>query len=654
MIRKMVNVIICLSLMINGFYATGNGDSISKATKREKDFIVLSISGKNLTKATNNYQHITNKTSNIQTKFNYVAVCKMDAKEASQLDDNNDLIVEEDQIMRASTESKTILRGKKLDVFWNSKMIKAKKRLREKQTKKVKIAVLDSGIDWGNDIELKESISFVPDEEGMNPLFMDGSGHGNSVAGLIAARDNGRGITGINPQAEIYSIRVLDDENEAPVSRVIQGIYYAINKKVNIINMSFGMPQYSDALKQAIDDAQRAGILVVAAAGNTSGKVEYPAAFPSVLSVGSVDSCAEIADSSAKGDKVNIVAPGELVCTTGEFGDMLIASGTSLAAPQVTAVASVLWQENPSATNELIKHVLIQSANYNTPEGYGLVDEKYAIENYSSIAEEYYTKKSKEEQENTSKIYTNSDTGCVKGSWTQSIHESLVGSGHSNVKQGARYPDKNSRFKTITSNPGWHGSYNVNYIAAYIYATRMAEQLGNGKSATKASKPNGLTNAEATNMLGDVNSLDWTALGMTTNGKQRAFAWGMAMHTAADIFAHSAFVYSNGKWNHLAHGGTHNGEAINNYADNTSKFDGRFYSAENIVHSIVEKYDAKNGSGSYKEFRGIDASKKDYRLRDLVDNIKETTSDNIGNPYTAFNLSNSSVNKGIIEYYWRG
>ena len=111
--------------------------------------------------------------------------------------------------------------------------------------KKIKVAVLDSGVDDGNDLDLAYSATLVPGEEEMSPLFMDGSGHGNGVAGLIAAKDNKEGITGVNPNAEIYSIRVLDDDNRAPLSRIIEGIYMAIDQKVNIINMSFGVSQYS-------------------------------------------------------------------------------------------------------------------------------------------------------------------------------------------------------------------------------------------------------------------------------------------------------------------------------------------------------------------------------------------------------------------------
>ena len=118
---------------------------------------------------------------------------------------------------------------------------------------------------------------------------------------LIAAKDNGEGITGINPNAEIYSYRVLGDGNKAPISRVVEAIYMAINHKVNIINMSFGISEYSEALEKAVQDAADAGILVVAAAGNTGSEgVQYPAAYDEVMAVGAVDKDGSVEQYSAK------------------------------------------------------------------------------------------------------------------------------------------------------------------------------------------------------------------------------------------------------------------------------------------------------------------------------------------------------------------
>ena len=106
------------------------------------------------------------------------------------------------------------------------------------------------------------------------------SGHGTGIASIIAGNGEG-GVYGVNPNAELYSVKVLDEHNQAPLSRIIQGIYWCIDHHMNIINMSFGTNVYSAALEQAVKDADNAGILMIGAAGNNSGAVEYPHHVPS-------------------------------------------------------------------------------------------------------------------------------------------------------------------------------------------------------------------------------------------------------------------------------------------------------------------------------------------------------------------------------------
>ncbi len=648
-IKKTITTFVLLCYLVTGSTHMNMSNPVTTYAKEVTNDYLLMVKGEDNLESSLGKREADIK---YQEAGEILATAELTKKEASEIrEKNNDIIIEKDKIMRASSTNRNKIL-KSVDLDWNKKMLNLYNKSTEDQKKKIKIAIIDSGIDWGNDIYLEESISFVPGEENMSPLFMDGSGHGNSVAGLIAAQGNNEGITGINPDASIYSIRVLDDDNTSPESRVIQGIYYAISKKVNIINMSFGMEQYSKALKKAVDDATDAGILVIAAAGNTGANVEYPAAYDNVLSVGSIDSNGELADSSAKGNKVDLVAPGELVCTTGEFGDILIESGTSLASPQIAAIASNIWQNHPSANAELIKEVLLEGANYNTKEGYGLADEIFSDKIFNIIEKKKMTKtEGSAIKDNSNTVNIIEKTGCVKGSWTRNTHEELIGSGHANVKQGARYPDKEgSGFKGITDNPGWHGSYHTNYIASYIYVTSLAEALGNGKTADKASVPSGLDSTTKNNMLSDVQSLNskWSSLGMTTDGKKRAFVWGMATHTASDVFAHSAFVYlkKQGKWAHLAHG--NNGE--NNYADESEKYKGRIQAAQNVVKKIISLYDAGNGKGSYKQFSGMDGSKKDYRLYKLINYIKGTTNDTINSPYTDYDISEHA----LLIFDWKG
>lgn len=184
----------------------------------------------------------------------------------------------------------------------------------------------------------------------------------------------------------------------------------------------------------------------------------------------------------------------------------------------------------------------------------------------------------------------------------------------------------------------------------------MAEQLGKDNSASKVTVASGLSNSEKNNMLDDVLKINWSKVSldgkvynMNAKDAKRAFVWGLAIHTVADIFAHSAFVKVNGVWCHLAHGGKHNGKRYNAYADNTGKYPDRFKGAENVVSQIVKKYDKRDGAGSYVQFKAMQTVSKTFRLRDLAPNICATNSLADLSGLTCF-----SIKEGKFNYYWEG
>lgn len=531
--------------------------------------------------------------------------------------------------------------------------------------KKVKIAVLDSGVDYGNDIDLQETTTLVPGEEGINPLFMDGTGHGNSVAGLIAASENGEGITGINPNAEIYSIRVLDDNNQAPISRVIEGIYMAIHAKVNIINMSFGVNTYSEALHQAIKDANNAGILLIAAAGNTGSQgVQYPAAFDEVMAVGSVDKRGDIAKSSAVGKEIEIMAPGELVRSTGMFGDQLVSSGTSLAAPQVAAAASLIWQKDLSMPPEFVRYIINSSANlYGDREKYGngLLDVDYALNNYKKMKKNFMEKEYKGTEifrpimeSNSAEVCSFEDTGCVEGSWTIKQHGDCIPSDSKHMKAGAKFNDDKDEFykqngklvfKGMEAHPWWHGYYKLkstgakcNYISTYIYETKWANyQLG---GIPKPSLVKGLSNNQAAEIEKSINKINWNKeLGTIKDRNalkraKRAFLWGMAIHNLTDAFSHSTYVKIDGKYKYVAHGGS-TGASAPPHNTNSKKWAGseRLKAAEKAAkmsHDIYLK--TSISAGTFSEFAAARTA-KEYKMANIYKYMREVAGDLIAGTY---------------------
>lgn len=544
-----------------------------------------------------------------------VAVCKMTGSQAQTLQERDDILrVEKDSTIKANGKrhKRQVVKMKqsKLKKEWNMAMIRRDVNDTVSTKDKVKVAVIDSGVDFGNDVELKGFIDLVPGYEECLPYYTDITGHGSAVAGIIAAEKNGKGITGINTNVELYSARVLDENNSAPTSRVIEAIYWAIDHNVNIINMSFGMKEDSQALHNAIKDAYNAGILLIAAAGNTS-QVEYPAAYGEVVAVGAVDSDGVVCDNSAKGDEIELVAPGEKIASTGAFCGELVCSGTSMAAPHVTGLASLLWQKDMNMSSDFVRSLLKASANNYGDEksyGYGLIDCKYAEQIYNSFKEEYSqsdTVSNVEKYNNTAVVTTLDKNTYVEGSWDTNGHNTLI-SNTGNlqaadvqmIKQAGAFVDNDSYYKGLTNNPAFHGK--GNYVLCSIYFSNIARE-------GKIEQPSKYFGSSILNQYGAFlqGVYDKLIYGKQkyANFSNKYFLWGIALHCLTDSYSHNAYIYDpdKKKWLYAVHN-------VNEYkdqswccngADNPYVARGRFDSAQIAANNAL--YFLRNG-GSW----GID------------------------------------------------
>jgi serine protease AprX len=304
----------------------------------------------------------------------------------------------------------------------------------------VGVAVIDSGIDSSADLSylgLLPRVVYTQDFTGGNGN--DQYGHGTHVAGIIASNGIGshclnctRSFIGIAPNASLINFRVLDANGAGFDSYVIQAIERAIALKqqynIRVINLSLGRPVYEsyklDPLCQAVEAAWKAGIVVVAAAGNDGrdntegtdgyGTIESPGNDPYVITVGAMKAMGTyprtddlIASYSSKGPtaidhivKPDIVAPGnhvvsllapgstlagesensvpvsyyERTTSTAPSTHFLILNGTSMATPVVSGAVADIIQADPSLTPDQIKARLMKTAYKTFPVSSTAVD----------------------------------------------------------------------------------------------------------------------------------------------------------------------------------------------------------------------------------------------------------------------------------------
>ena len=214
----------------------------------------------------------------------------------------------------------------------------------------VKVAIVDTGVDYAHpDLDgnfgLERGFDFV--ENDSNP--MDVYGHGTHVAGTACAEDNGFGVVGVAPECDLYSLRVLNDSGSGSWSDIIAAMQWAVVNGMQVANLSLGSSlNPGGTVKAAFDNAEAAGLLIVAAAGNSGnpgGKgnsVIYPARFDSVIAVAATDSNDNRASFSSTGDTVELAAPGVNINSTQLGGGYVDFNGTSMASPHVAGTAALV------------------------------------------------------------------------------------------------------------------------------------------------------------------------------------------------------------------------------------------------------------------------------------------------------------------------
>ncbi|HEX6130514.1 MAG TPA: S8 family serine peptidase, partial [Actinomycetota bacterium] len=256
----------------------------------------------------------------------------------------------------------------------------------------VVVAVVDTGVDlshpdlaanlWTNPGEVAgngrddDGNGYVDDVHGWDfaqddAVPLDGHGHGTHVAGTVAAvAGNGVGVAGVAPQSRVMALRMMGADGSGTVADAVEALLYAAENGADVSNNSWGDAENSQAVADAVAFADAEGVLVVAAAGNSSSDNDatphYPSGVeaPNVLSVAATDNRDGLAWFSNVGARtVDLGAPGAAILSTWPGGGYQALDGTSMATPHVSGAAALAKAAFPGASALGLKALLLRSVD---------------------------------------------------------------------------------------------------------------------------------------------------------------------------------------------------------------------------------------------------------------------------------------------------
>ncbi|MBI4793011.1 MAG: S8 family serine peptidase [Deltaproteobacteria bacterium] len=297
---------------------------------------------------------------------------------------------------------------------WNFPMVQSEAAWDITTGTGVTVAVLDTGLKTAGAADGISCVEIEPGSDIVNGDSdpEDGEGHGTHVSGTVAqATDNGAGTAGLAHGACIMPVKVLNDLGAGASADIAEGVAFAVAHGASVINMSIGWKAQllitSDPiLDPQLAEAHAAGVTIVCASGNDAWRkqVSYPAISPYTIAVGAVDMNGVIASYSNGGTGLDLVAPGGGGTTPGDAilqetfhaggWDYISFSGTSMAAPHVSAAAALLYATKPDITPEEVRTALTSSARdlghegYDSDYGHGLLQTHAALVSFTHCLDE--------------------------------------------------------------------------------------------------------------------------------------------------------------------------------------------------------------------------------------------------------------------------
>ena len=231
-----------------------------------------------------------------------------------------------------------------------------------------KVGIIDTGIDQAHEDLQGKTANCARSGGGLLPIgggsiqegsCADDNDHGTHVAGTVAATaNNAKGVAGVSFNSQLAICKALGGPlGSGATSDVANCINWTASKGVKVISMSLGGGS-STTLQQAVRNADDTAIVIAAAGNDGDGTLNYPAAYPEVVSVAATDNRDQRASFSNANADVEIAAPGVNILSTRRGGGYFTLSGTSMATPHVAGVAAVIAQRNPGFTPAQIRSKL--------------------------------------------------------------------------------------------------------------------------------------------------------------------------------------------------------------------------------------------------------------------------------------------------------
>jgi subtilisin family serine protease len=275
---------------------------------------------------------------------------------------------------------------------WHMEAIQAPAAWDGSTGQNVIVAVVDTGVDFGAP-DLANTRRLPGWDFANNDADpTDDQGHGTHVAGTVAqSTNNNVGVAGVAFNATLLPVKALGSNGQGSFEKIIQGIIYAVDQGADVINLSLAGRNGSQALQDAVKYAYDRGVVVVAAAGNSNGAVQFPAAYDDyVIAVGAVRYDNTRAPYSNFGPQIDVVAPGgdtgidqnqdgygdgvlqQTFKSPGSGYTYLFLEGTSMASPHVAGVAGLMLSVKPEASVDEVKRIMMDTArNVGPPNEYG-------------------------------------------------------------------------------------------------------------------------------------------------------------------------------------------------------------------------------------------------------------------------------------------